>query len=94
MRRIAPPGLRGLENQLPQTNALQRLARAGGAVAASAFGAGFGGAVWAIIRADDAPAFSIAWLAAYAQEVPSRGGGVRDDDHPARSRPRYIHDPA
>ncbi|HTL29899.1 MAG TPA: galactokinase family protein, partial [Tepidisphaeraceae bacterium] len=39
----------GLENQVPQTIELQRSARKLGAIAASAFGAGFGGSVWALV---------------------------------------------
>ncbi len=42
-----------LRNQIPETIALQRDARGAGALAASAFGAGFGGSVWALIRQDD-----------------------------------------
>ncbi len=38
-----------LGNQVPETIALARLAREHGALAASAFGAGFGGSVWALM---------------------------------------------
>ncbi|MDB5326741.1 MAG: galactokinase [Phycisphaerales bacterium] len=38
----------GLLNQVPQTNALQREMLSHGAIAASAFGAGFGGSVWGL----------------------------------------------
>jgi galactokinase len=55
-----------LANQVPETVALQRLARAEGAHAASAFGAGFGGAVWALVEAGDAPAFLERWRRRYA----------------------------
>lgn len=54
-----------LENQVPQTIDLARSARALGALAASAFGGGFGGSVWAMVRATDAPAFIERWSAAY-----------------------------
>jgi galactokinase len=54
-----------LENQLPQTIFLAASARRLGAVAASAFGAGFGGSVWALVARDDADAFSKAWSADY-----------------------------
>ena len=37
-----------LRNQTPQTNALQRALLENGAIAASAFGAGFGGSVWGL----------------------------------------------
>lgn len=60
----------GLENQIPQTVALQRLARQLGAAAASAFGAGFGGSVWAMVPADGAERFAQDWLAAYRKPFP------------------------
>jgi galactokinase len=52
---------RWLNNQMPQTSHLARAARAQGAAAASAFGAGFGGSVWALVRAADAEAFARRW---------------------------------
>jgi galactokinase len=45
---------RWLANQIPETIELARLARSHGAIAASAFGAGFGGSVWALVRTDTA----------------------------------------
>lgn len=63
-----------LGNQIPQTNALQRLARELGAVAASGFGAGFGGSVWALVPTDDARQFADDWLSAYLQEYPETSG--------------------
>jgi galactokinase len=63
----------GLQNQIPETTALVRLARAHGADAASAFGAGFGGSVWALVNTDGAAAFLAAWLAAYRGEFPRAG---------------------
>ena len=45
-----------LGNQVPETFHLARSARSLGAVAASAFGAGFGGSVWALVRRDDVAA--------------------------------------
>lgn len=60
----------GLENQVPQTSFLARKARELGAVAASAFGAGFGGSVWAMVRAGDATAFLSAWTTAYSAAFP------------------------
>jgi galactokinase len=47
-----------LGNQVPETITLQRLARELGATAASAFGAGFGGSVWALVPADAAGEFA------------------------------------
>jgi galactokinase len=61
---------RVLGNQVPETVHLARSARASGAVAASAFGAGFGGAVWAMIAEDHAEAFVAAWRARYAAAFP------------------------
>jgi galactokinase len=66
-----------LDNQVPETIALARLARANGAAAASAFGAGFGGAVWAMVPGSAAESFTAAWRAAYAQEFPSRAARSR-----------------
>jgi galactokinase len=43
-----------LGNQIAETTALAADARAAGAFAASSFGAGFGGSVWALVRKDDA----------------------------------------
>ena len=55
-----------LGNQVPETRALARLALEQGAAAASAFGAGFGGSVWALVQVEDAERFAAAWRAAYA----------------------------
>jgi galactokinase len=57
-----------LGNQVPETIGLVRMARALGADAASAFGAGFGGSVWAFVRSDGAEAFTDEWRAAYARK--------------------------
>jgi galactokinase len=59
---------RGLRNQVPETMDLVRSARALGAVAASAFGAGFGGSVWALVRAADAASFPAEWEQAYRRK--------------------------
>ena len=61
---------RCLGNQIPETIALARRARELGAAAASAFGAGFGGSVWALVRAQDTPAFRARWAEAYRREFP------------------------
>ena len=63
-----------LDNQVPETIALARLAREHGAVAASAFGAGFGGAVWAMVARDTADAFIARWKAAFVTANPPRAG--------------------
>ncbi|HET6680612.1 MAG TPA: hypothetical protein VFG84_05385, partial [Gemmatimonadaceae bacterium] len=54
-----------LGNQVPETIALWRLARERGAIAASAFGAGFGGSVWALVNAAEAEEFADGWREAY-----------------------------
>jgi len=65
---------RGLGNQVPETSFLARCARELGAVAASAFGAGFGGSVWALVpdsRVDD---FRAQWSGRYAAAFPQHVG--------------------
>jgi galactokinase len=59
-----------LRNQVPETIALARSARALGAAASSAFGAGFGGSVWALAPKTDSDAFTKRWAAEYAREFP------------------------
>lgn len=59
---------RGLANQIPETIGLARMAREAGAVAASAFGAGFGGSVWALVARVGAEAFATEWERAYRAE--------------------------
>jgi galactokinase len=59
-----------LGNQIDETIALVRLARAHGAVAASAFGAGFGGSVWALAPAVGADEFLHEWRNAYRAAFP------------------------
>jgi galactokinase len=54
-----------LANQVPETIALVHTARELGAAAASAFGAGFGGAVWALVRRDELAHFLERWRARY-----------------------------
>lgn len=54
-----------LGNQVPATIALVEQARGLGAIAASAFGAGFGGSVWAIVPRGQAEGFADAWLERY-----------------------------
>ena len=62
-----------LTNQVPETIALARLARELGAVAASAFGAGFGGSVWALVKIDGAESFKSAWAEQYRLRFPGSG---------------------
>ncbi len=59
-----------LGNQVPETVYLAAAARENGAVAASAFGAGFGGSVWAMAEAAAADSFLTAWADAYRKRFP------------------------
>jgi galactokinase len=63
-----------LGNQVPETMALVRLARELGSPAASAFGAGFGGAVWALFPEDGAEDFLARWERGYLHAFPARAG--------------------
>jgi galactokinase len=59
-----------LGNQIPETVALVRQARELGAVAASAFGAGFGGSVWALVESSSVETFIHEWTATYTMAFP------------------------
>jgi galactokinase len=59
-----------LGNQVPETFHLTRSARSLGAMAASAFGAGFGGSVWALVRRDEASTVLRCWQEAYESRFP------------------------
>ena len=59
-----------LGNQIDETRTLVSLAREIGAPAASAFGAGWGGSAWALVKASEAEPFLDAWLSAYRQRHP------------------------
>jgi galactokinase len=61
-----------LRNQVPETIALARLASDCGAAAASAFGAGFGGSVWALVNERDAESFAARWREQYLNQFPQR----------------------
>ncbi len=87
-------------NQVPETRALARLARDEGAIAASAFGGGFGGAVWAVVEAGEAADFVDRWRGAYAASFaepaeagrffispPGRGAHWLDGDLEEEGRP-------
>ncbi len=54
-----------LGNQTPETNFLQSNARQIGALASSAFGAGFGGSVYALVKKSDAEKFLEEWQSEY-----------------------------
>jgi galactokinase len=59
-----------LGNQVPETAHLAATARSLGAAAASAFGAGFGGGVWALVESAGADGFLESWAAAYHRRFP------------------------
>ena len=60
-----------LGNQVPETVCLAREARRLGAVAASAFGAGFGGSVWALVAEGACEEFLREWRTAYEAAHPA-----------------------
>ena len=62
-----------LGNQIPETMLMTKLARDNGAFAASSFGAGFGGSVWALVPAAEAAAFGERWVAAFERAMPHVG---------------------
>jgi galactokinase len=66
----------GLGNQIPETIALVETARALGALGAAAFGAGFGGSVWAIVPTALAPRFAEEWRTAYLSRFPRHEAGA------------------
>jgi galactokinase len=66
-----------LANQIPETIELAHSARALGAIAASAFGAGFGGSVYALVRTEGAEAFRSQWAERYADRFPQIAAAAR-----------------
>lgn len=69
-------GVRGLANLVPETAALTDLAREAGALAASPFGAGFGGSVWALVEAAQAARVAAGWRDRYVQAFPGRAAAA------------------
>jgi len=61
-----------LRNQVPETRFLASVAHELGAVAASAFGAGFGGSVWALVRPGQTRFFIGEWMSRYGKKHPER----------------------
>ena len=61
-----------LGNQIEETVWLSAAARELGALAASAFGAGFGGSVWALVSQQEMDSFLRQWSERYAQRFPNR----------------------
>jgi galactokinase len=63
---------RMLRNHVPETSALVASALDIGATAASAFGAGFGGSVWALVERGGAADFLQRWKSGYGRAFPGR----------------------
>jgi galactokinase len=61
-----------LRNQTPETSALASAAADAGAFAASSFGAGFGGSVWAMVPAVEAAGCLERWRMRYLERYPAR----------------------
>ena len=57
-----------LGNQTPETVALVQAARDSGAIAASTFGAGFGGSVWSLVEENRVVSFTALWSKCYAEQ--------------------------
>jgi galactokinase len=77
MQRSQEMAEQALQNQVPQTVWLAAHAREHGAVAATAFGAGFGGAVWALVAEGDPERMAHEWMRAFTA-VPGFGGSHRE----------------
>jgi galactokinase len=65
-----------LGNQIAETNTLAALARDAGALAASPFGAGFGGSVWALVPRGEAAPILERWERHYRSTCPHVPGPV------------------
>lgn len=61
-----------LGNQVSETMFLAESAKEMGALGASAFGAGFGGSVWALVESGDLELFLDAWKGRFCAEFPER----------------------
>ncbi len=72
-----------LLNQVAETIELQHRAREAGAIAASAFGAGFGGGVWALCERSKADIFLARWLETSEHQVQGASGFVSRAGPPA-----------
>jgi galactokinase len=66
-----------LGNQVPETIRLVRSAHKHGAYAASAFGAGFGGSVWALVAREAASQFLRCWQQEYESIHPAAAGAAQ-----------------
>ena len=71
-----------LGNQRPETSALVEMARDFGAYAASSFGAGFGGSVWALVGKEEALSFPPRWLSEYRSRFPGHDAATTFEARP------------
>ena len=58
---------------MEETRWLPLVAERRGAIAASAFGAGFGGSCWALVKTVEAAEFAGLWAADYRHKFPEAG---------------------
>jgi galactokinase len=79
-----------LENQIPETMELFRSARELGAAAASAFGAGFGGSVWALVHSSDANEFLRRWEQRHRERFPETAAVGDESFFVTRAGPPVI----
>jgi galactokinase len=79
-----------LDNQIEETIFLARSARELGARAASAFGAGFGGSVWALVERKLMGTFLEDWQARYLEVFPQNHGGARFTSTPPAQGARPL----
>jgi galactokinase len=66
-----------LRNTVPETEWLPPAGIELGAIASSAFGAGFGGSCWAVAPADRAEEIAERWRQAYLEQFPERARAAR-----------------
>ena len=83
-----------LGNQVAETILLAQAAREHGAAAASAFGAGFGGCVWALVPVAEARDFLQRWSGAYHEQFPGRSSASRFFTSPAGPAAFEVFGPA
>ena len=75
-----------LGNQIEETRSLVNIARELGAKGASAFGAGFGGSVYAIVPTEDSESFAASWLAEYQRVFPQHAQhAIAFSDRPGKA---------
>lgn len=74
VRRSMDLAVQVLRNQTPETISLVESSYRLGAAAASAFGAGFGGSVWALVEKEQASEFLASWRSAYIAGFPEHSG--------------------